>query len=98
MSDRVDEYEQNYHRLEYQLKEDSSKIHSQFDKVDMNHQEILQLIDSNRANISRMNFNLEDNHSRVSAYMRAMEQRFDESISRTKEEIDDKLLSCDAKI
>ena len=70
MSDRVDEYEQNYHRLEYQLKEDSSKIHSQFDKVDMNHQEILQLIDSNRANISRMNFNLEDNHS-----MRAMEQR-----------------------
>ena len=55
MSNRVDEYEQNYHRLEYQLKENSSKIHSQFDKVDMNHQEILQLIDSNRANISRMN-------------------------------------------
>ena len=55
MSNRVDEYEQNYHRLEYQLKENSSKINSQFDKVDMNHQEILQLIDSNRANISRMN-------------------------------------------
>lgn len=98
MQQKSDEQEQLQQAQIEDLTQQQQQLQHQCEVLTASQVEVQQLIENNRATISRVTFDVEEHSARANNFMRNAEQRLQQQADEHRDQLDNKLSSIQAKI
>jgi hypothetical protein len=97
MDKRLGEYESKQRGIELECRTSSKLLHERIEKLDSEKDELYALLESTRASVSRMTFDVEENTSRVNNYIAGVEARITQTVQGNKEDTIREMIALQAK-